>query len=616
MLIDNINYLRKNYPDIRAKLKELEGNADRTFEVEATRKGTHTLSYIKEEKKQYFHSKYDPIKEAEIIAEPYKNLDGKAIVFYGTGLGYHIDLIVKANPDSSIYIFEPIPELLEVFLSEQNLSKPLYSNLRMINMGLENLEAEWSDVVRLHMGGVEIIELPSHKQYFAEVYKQFVNTLTSVTRNNRFIFGTGALFQKKWTQNTMRNMKEILASPNILNEKMGQFRGKPAILVAAGPSLNEEIENLRYIKENNLAYIFSVGSAINTLIHNGIYPHATTAYDQQDPTETGIDVLGVIKEDKITDIPLIFGTTIGFTAIADYPGPKYHFLITQDNVNNYYLFREDEPRLTVHGGPSIAFVTLNMLAMFGFEPIILVGQNFAYMGNKDYSEGIRYAEDLSEEKQENALVVEDVYGGKVKTRADFNVMREAMEGLIQQIEPYSIINTTKGGAKIKGTVFRELESVIQQDLKEKITEEDWLDCKEDHYDKETLKSNRTKMNQAAEELANILKNYNRTLDNMFRDLEAMNYNQLELSYDKLNKVITDLENNDFFMTFILNMNQLSYEFLLNAVKRYRLEKNIHKKHKDLLDEYKTFIANCGRDFDEIKGLYEEMNQDIQAYVEK
>ncbi len=38
------------------------------------------------------------------------------------------------------------------------------------------------------------------------------------------------------------NFKEVLNTPNVLLEKKDQFKGKPAILVAAGPSLNEEIE--------------------------------------------------------------------------------------------------------------------------------------------------------------------------------------------------------------------------------------------------------------------------------------------------------------------------------------------------------------------------------------
>jgi len=71
----------------------------------------------------------------------------------------------------------------------------------------------------------------------------------------------------------------VLSTPNILIEKKEQVRGKTAIIVAARTSLNEDIEDIRHIKGNGLAYIFSVGSSINTLIYHNIYPDASTTYN-------------------------------------------------------------------------------------------------------------------------------------------------------------------------------------------------------------------------------------------------------------------------------------------------------------------------------------------------
>ena len=150
-------------------------------------------------------------------------------------------------------------------------------------------------------------------------------------------------------------------------EKKGQFKGKPAMLVAAGPSLNEEIENIRYIKENGLAYIFSVGSAINTLIYHNIYPDAACTYD---PTVNNQKVFAKVKEKNIKDIPMIFGSSVGYETLIDYPGKKYHMITSQDTVSNYYLKTEEEDRLDiVLDAPSIAVVTLQLLYVLGFNPV-------------------------------------------------------------------------------------------------------------------------------------------------------------------------------------------------------------------------------------------------------
>ena len=615
MLVENINYLRKNYPAVREQLKTVEESEEKLFQIEEAKKGDKTLSYMKDGKTQYFHSKYDPIREAQAIAEEYTDLGGKAIVFYGTGLGYHIEKIISNNPNSYFYIFEPIPELMEVFLSEQNLSKAIYKNLRGLSIGLDYLGNELDNLVEVYKEKIEIIELPNHKKYFEEECKTFMNTFILITREKRHNLATTYYFQKKWTTNTMKNLKDVLATPNIMIEKKGEFKDKPAIIVAAGPSLNEEIENLRYIKEHGLAYIFSVGSAINTLVHHNIYPHATVSFDPSDPIEEGIDVLGIVKEKKIREIPLIFGSSIGFRVIEDYPGRKYHMLTSQDLVSAYYLLKEAETMDIASDAPSIAIVTLKLLEYMDFNPIILVGQNLAYLGNKNYSEGIQYAKDVSEEEQKNALLIEDVHGNQIKTDSAFNLMRIQMELYIDSMDGRNIINTTKGGAKIKGTNFRDLGEVIDGNLKERVVCKDWLECKKTKYSKETIKNKMLQMDKSELELSDIIKEYNKTLDNMTQLLNDNNIQQLEKTYNKLNDVIVDLQNNDFFMTFALNMNKIYYNFLANAVLRYQIERNVYKKNKDLIEEYKRFIEHCSSDIDAIKEIYRDMNKEIQRSLE-
>lgn len=161
----------------------------------------------------------------------------------------------------------------------------------------------------------------------------------------------------------MKNFGEVLNTPNILLEKKGEFKDKPAIIVAAGPSLNEEIENIRYIKENGLAYIFSVGSAVNTLVYHNIYPDAATTYD---PGKFNQNVFTKIKEKEIKDIPMVFGSSVGYETLLNYPGKKYHMITSQDSVSNYYLRNENnKPIDMVYDAPTIAVVTLQLLYELG-----------------------------------------------------------------------------------------------------------------------------------------------------------------------------------------------------------------------------------------------------------
>ena len=60
-------------------------------------------------------------------------------------------------------------------------------------------------------------------------------------------------------------------------------REMPAIIVSAGPSLNENIEELK--KAKNKAFIIAVDTAMKPLLRNGIIPDMYAIIDGTKPLE-------------------------------------------------------------------------------------------------------------------------------------------------------------------------------------------------------------------------------------------------------------------------------------------------------------------------------------------
>lgn len=206
------------------------------------------------------------------------------------------------------------------------------------------------------------------------------------------------------------------------------FNNKVAIIVAAGPSLNYEIDNLRIVKEKGLALIFSVGSAINTLMYHKITPDAIIAFD---PSDDAIVCKKFIEED-IASIPMIFGSSIGSAVIRSYKGPKTHMLIDKDPISNYFLIDNNGRELErASDAPSVAVVTFELLYKLGFSTILLVGQNLFYKNNLNYAEGIDYQITIDPENGKKLETVIDAYGNQVYTNASFNLMRRQMEFYIK-----------------------------------------------------------------------------------------------------------------------------------------------------------------------------------------
>lgn len=613
ILIDNINYLKDKYPAIREQLGDIEEKKDKEFTVEKAKSGDETLTYTRGGIKTYFHSKYDPIREAKAILEEYDNVEDKDVIFYGTGLAYHIDIFIKENPNNDFYIFESKAELMEKFLSIRNLTRTEYRNLKGIGLGLEGIQKIIENLIKTSRRKTILIGLPIHRQVFEKEYSEFYQMFLNIVKSKRSSIATNYAFQRRWIINSMINFKDVLSTPNILLEKKGEFIDKPAILVAAGPSLNEEIENIRYIKEEGLAYIFSVGSAINTLIHHNIYPDAATTYD---PGKFNQKVFEKVKEREINNIPLIFGSSVGYETLKGYPGDMYHMITSQDKVAEYFLSDEESKIDIVLDAPSIAVVTLQLLSNLGFNPIILAGQNLGYVGTARHSEGVHYSQDLTDAELEKALWVEDVHGNQIRTNDGFNRMRQQLESYIGKMDKGRVINTTKGGAKINGTEFRELREIVDSDLRSKVVLRDWLKGGNTNYKKEIIEERVKAMDAALEESYKWIKEYRSNMTKMHNLIRNRNFNQLNKMYKKLDISIKSLETNSFFSTFILPINRVEHGLLADAVKASRYEKDLYKRNTKLLNEYRVFIEKCSIDIDKIKPVYERMKEEIKKYINK
>ncbi|MBC7087082.1 MAG: motility associated factor glycosyltransferase family protein [Tissierellales bacterium] len=611
--LSNINYLKNNFPLAWEKIKDLDENLFEDAIIEEAKSGLNTLKIRSEGDFKYIHSKYDPLKEAQsIIKKNENNLEkSKIIIFFGTGLGYHIELILRAYPDIRAYIYEPNSEVLYYFLKERSFSESQLKRFRNIFIDRDSFLREIENIIRLNRDSLTILELPSYKSFYPDEYQFFIETIRSSIKNRRSNIITEYSFQKRWIINSMKNFKHVLNTPNVIVENKGRFKDKPAILVAAGPSLNEEIENIRKIKEEGLAYIFSVGSAINTLIANNIYPDAATTYD---PTEHNQKVFLKVKEQNIKEIPLIFGSSVGYETIENYPGKLYHMITSQDKVSNYYLDNENtEPIDIVLDAPSIAVVTLQLLNYLGFNPIILAGQNLAYVGTKNHSEGVFYSNDLSDEELKNALEVKDVYGNTIKTNNGYNSARRQMELYIKQLKNLTVINTTKGGADIEGAPFMELEKVMNKYLNVKLVKDKFLENWDFHYDKSNLKDKSNRMDIYKNEAETIMKEYYTLLDKMENLLINNNTKELQNMYNLLNLTIDKIEENPYFNTFILQMNRLYHQLLSEEIKILSEEKNLRKKNEKLIKEYRIFMDRCKSDFELITPIYEELKENILEY---
>lgn len=439
------------------------------------------------------HSKYNPVNEAQrfIEANASQIEASDHVLFYGVGLGYHVKEVQMKYPEKIISVYEPIVEVYEEF--QKNAAEIGVSINEIANQYVEHSEGDLVEHLsnfsinfaqRVFLLQLPIYENIAKDEYasFSELYRRFLKDKYSNTR-------VEVRFKDSWAINALINVKSTFETPNILEQKNNIFKGKPVLLVSAGPSLSDEIENIRYIKKNGLAFIFAVGSANRALIANDIHPDAVLSYDPQSHNHM---VFQELREKQINDIPLLYGTTVGYETVQTFPGPLAYFVVEKDKLTPLL---HNVQSTTINDSATIANVTLQLLNKLDVGKIILVGQNFAYKGNQFYAKGIsrwtpkkertgEEPEQVDGELFEKDLVavfdVESVDGCQVQTNPTFDLMRREMELYISTLPNINIVNTTIGGAKIANAPFQSLESIIKQDLKDRVVPSNWWEQLEHH----------------------------------------------------------------------------------------------------------------------------------------
>ena len=362
MLIDNILFLRNRFPEVRKFFSEYEAELQQaSYNAVDSKSGAKTIQYEQpnSERAVIIHSLYDPVKEGErIIASNKEKIHEKThVFFYGVGMGYHIEKFIETYPDLTYSVYEPIPEVFLRLSENRDLNKIINQNMQHLYVDRHNgEELAYLEEFNTSNQNIHLIVLPSYKNIINDKYETFHKNIKETILNRRSNLHTDAAFQKRWVENSIINFKTVLDTPNMLRDiDRTQFEGKPALIVSAGPSLAEDIEHIRYIKENNLAYIFSVGSAINSLIEYDVLPDAVFTYD---PGEKNHLVFEKMINEGIKSIPMVFGSSVGYKTIVNYDGPKVHFITSQDRTSLHFL--KDQLNLEqdlIMDSPSIAVMT-------------------------------------------------------------------------------------------------------------------------------------------------------------------------------------------------------------------------------------------------------------------
>lgn len=468
---DNLTAIKQGHPELHARL--LAHAEQPVGEIIATPSGRPTLRFLADSGAggdgPLAYGATDPWQDAAVHLKTVAPDSRGLSVFIGLGLGYGPLRLLEERPGlGMLVIVEPCLDLLVTALRHVDL-RPLFKSgkVRWLvgDIDLAALEQMVGRIASLE--DTHILRHVASFQWREDLYAPLSHQVFLVVNQLNASGGTTRKAGERFFRNRLANLS-LLRHSHELGALREAFAGKPAVLVAAGPSLDQSLTDLK--KVAGRCVLLAVDSALAPLVNAGIMPDFVTSIDFQD---------------------------LNFEKLAPFVGKDWPFsLIAAIKVTPlipkrlktrrlFWAFNDDIPQRWLHEALgvrdlapfafSVAHLSLATALCMGCDPIIFVGQDLSYTKRQgDHAQGtIIMQQGLP--SGENFLYVPALGGGQVATDRGLLTLQKRFEDIIGAHPGRTYYNASAAGAHIQGTEAAALAALAPRYLAEDLPVEKLTD---------------------------------------------------------------------------------------------------------------------------------------------
>lgn len=424
--------------------------------------GSDILVIEKDDQQWYMQSRYNAGKACADWLLQFENkiIDDTIVLVFGLGNGTYIERLMELNQECTIIIYEPcanvfwhvfgdekIAKMLEddrVFLTVEGISDGLFSAILETFINYANFSFVINAV------------LPNYPQMFVDKYKWALDRQLYEIKRVLLNRNTEVYFSEEMLGNVMKLSKDIMEQYSIVQLKeIVQKKGlnnMPAVLIAAGPSLDKNIEKLKQIKDN--VFIMAVDTALNTVLKHDIIPDMTISVDGHKP-------LVLFEDERIKNIPISVSPVSNAKVIEMSRAKKFYELSEGEYLSKlYHAIGKDVQGLPTGG--SVSNNACSLLVLMGFQTIIFMGLDLAYPGGVKHTQEAYNQEDKIDFNNKKYVEILDINGNKAYTETNMQLYLKWFETYIQVKSHIRFIDATEGGAMIRGAEVKSMDEVIKE----------------------------------------------------------------------------------------------------------------------------------------------------------
>ncbi len=441
----NLSALAERNPRLAGKVRDARGNGHGHL-LEGKEGCPPNLLVEHDGARILFYDAEDPLRYSREYLEGLNVKYAPFVFFMGFGLGYHLEQFATRFSNEwgtkEIVIYEKEIELFRLALHVGDYGTVLRHPHIHFFVGDDPEDSHVllsSDILirdRYALRSIKVIPLPPsvslHRSYYLKAARTIKKAAVTVMVN----VGNDSFDSLVGLEHTFANIQHIFSNPGI-NSLYGKFKGKPGVLVAAGPSLKKNVHLLKGLEDR--ALIMSCDATLLPLMKKGIQPHLVTSLERSPEV--------LLHYAKIHDFKNTYAVTLPIQtpeSVEAFTGRKF---IAYRKYSYFDWFEKDKGSLVV--GHSVANLAFKILMHLACDPIILIGQDLAYAREGDSHIGGVVGRNRDNIFEYESVELEGNDGRPVKSMKYWELFKLEYEEDIHSYDG-TCVNATEGGAKIRG----------------------------------------------------------------------------------------------------------------------------------------------------------------------
>jgi hypothetical protein len=270
-----------------------------------------------------------------------------------------------------------------------------------------------------------------------DFYGSLLMNIRTRVRMKTFNMSTMIHFGPHWQYNTLRNLPVIVRHPGV-SRLDDLFRQRPAMVAAAGPSLDDAIP---FLKEAASGFVvIAVGTALRSLRRAGIRPDLVVTVDASRKT-------GPQFETQCEDL-FLASSDIAFPEVLQKFRGVFTGYLNINPIGRWLSVQGDDKGMIASAG-TVTASAMALAARMGCNPVLCVGLDLCAATDGRFH--VNHSMYHGERKTGPELIpVPGNFRKSVLTTIQFSNYIEAISDYVHVQQHVSFVNATMDGARIDG----------------------------------------------------------------------------------------------------------------------------------------------------------------------